>query len=91
MCDCPPCPFPPVYTPVVAELQQAGLMNSQECKMLDDPKSIVDVQSDKSSDVLSKTADVLRRHGFEVDSNLLSGELAQTPIPCTCGVLYSEA
>ena len=91
-CDCPSCLFPPVYTPVLAELQQAGLISSEECKMLDDPMYVVGVQSGKSSEVLTKTADVLRRQEFEEVSRLLAGKHADTdPQPCTCGVLYSGA
>ena len=79
-----------LYPPVLAELQQAGLITSEECVELDKPSDVVRVQSDKSPEVQTITADILRRHGFEVESNLLAGE--QTgPHPCTCGVLYSGA
>jgi len=76
MCDCPPCPLSPL-SPVLAELQQADLITSEECKGLYTSSDVVRVQSGKSPEVQSKTADVLRRHGFEKVSNLLSGKQTQ--------------
>ena len=84
-CDCPHCPFSPL-TPVVAELVQADLINSEECEELYDPSDVVEVQSGKSPEVLTKTAEVLRRHGFEEESNFLSGKQTQPLIhvPVVC-------
>ena len=76
VCDCPPCPLSPL-SPVFAELQQADLITSKECGRLDDSSDVVIVQSVKSSEVQSKTADVLRRHGFEKESTHLSGKQTQ--------------
>ena len=73
MCDCPPCPLSPL-SPVLAELQQADLITSEECRGLDDSSDVVFVQRGKSPEVQSKTADVLRRHGFEEESNLFTGK-----------------
>ena len=73
MCDCPPCPLSPL-SPVLAELQQADLITSEECRGLDDSSDVVEAQSGKSHEVQSKTADVLRRHGFEEGSTHLSGK-----------------
>ena len=73
MCDCPPCPFSPL-SPVLAELQQADLITSEECEDLSDPSDVVEVQEGKSADVIAKTADVFRRHGFEKESKLLEGK-----------------
>ena len=73
VCDCPPCPLSPL-SPVLAELQQADLITSEECEELDDSSDVVFVQSGKSPEVQSKTADVLRRHGFQKESNLLTGK-----------------
>ena len=73
MCDCPPCPFSPL-SPVLAELQQADLITSEECEGLSDRSEVVEVQERKSADVIAKTADVLRRHGFEKESKLLEGK-----------------
>ena len=87
MCDCPPCLLSPL-SPVLAELQQADLITSEECRGLDDSSDVVRVQSGKSPEVQSKTADVLRRHGFQKESNLLTGEQTQ-PLIHACGVLYS--
>ena len=69
--------------PVVAELVQADLITSEECKALSD---VVAVQSGKSPEVLTKTAEVLLRHGFEEDSNLLAGKQTQPLIhvPVVC-------
>ena len=85
MCDCPPCPFSPL-SPALAELQRADLITSDECEGLYKPKHVVRVQSGKSPEVQTKTADVLRRHGFEEESNLLSGKQTQPLIhvPVVC-------
>ena len=76
VCDCPHCPLSPL-SPVLAELQQADLITSKECRWLYDSSDVVIVQSGKTSEVQSKTADVLRRYGFEKESNLLSGKQTQ--------------
>ena len=73
MCDCPPCPLSSL-SPVLAELQQADLITSEECEGLYDFSLVVGVQRGKSPEVQSKTADVLRRHGFEKESTHLSGK-----------------
>ena len=71
VCDCPPCPLFPL-SPVLAELQQSDLITSEECEELYDSSDVVRVQSGKSPEVQSKTADVLRKHGFREESNLLT-------------------
>ena len=76
--------------PVFAELQQAGLITSEECKGLFHPSHVIEVQSGKSPEVQTKTADVLRRHGIEEQSILLAGKQT-APHPCICDVLYSRA
>ena len=69
--------------PVLAELQQADLITSEECKELRDPNAVVTVQGSKISDVMAKTADVLRRHGFEKEAKHLEGKLHRShTIPC---------
>ena len=73
MCNCPPCPLSPL-SPVLAELQQADLITRKECKGLCQPTDLVGVQRGKSPQVQAKTADALRRHGFEEESNLLAGK-----------------
>ena len=90
MCDCPPCPLSPL-SPVLAELQQADLITSEECEGLYDSRGVVRVQSGKSPEVQSKTADVLRRHGFEEESNLLTGKQTQPLIhvPVVCCTVES--
>ena len=86
-------PVPSLLSPpVFAELVQADLITSEECRwVLSDFSDVVEVQSGKSPEVLTKTAEVLLRHGFEKESNLLAGKAVTAPHPCTCGVLYSGA
>ena len=59
--------------PVLAELRQADLITSEECKGLSDIIDVVEVQCVKSPEVMVKTAGVLRRYGFESKSKLLAG------------------
>ena len=74
-------PVPSLLSPpVLAELQLADLITSEEYRGLDESSDVVRVQSGKSPEVLSKTADVLRRHGFGKESNLLSGKQTQSLI-----------
>ena len=91
-------PVPPVLSPpVLAELQQANLITSEECKMrppsglffsqyvreeLSDISGVVRVQSGKSPEVMSKTAEVLRRHEFEKESRLLAGRQSRPSFIC---------
>ena len=75
-----------LLTPVLAELVQADLVTSEECRQLRYPREVVEVQRGKSPEVLTKTADVLRRHGFEEESSLLAGKQTQPLIhvPVVC-------
>ena len=80
-------PVPSLLSPpVLPDLVQADLITSEECRGLYDPSDVVAVQSGKSPEVLTKTADVLRRHGFEEESNLFAGEQTQPLIhvPVVC-------
>ncbi len=79
VCDCPPCPLSPL-SPVLAELQQADLITSEECRRLWQPSDVVEVQRGKSPEVQSKTAKVLRSHGFKEESNFLAGKQTQSLI-----------
>ena len=72
-----PCPFSPL-SPVLAELQQADLITSEECKGLSGVSDVVRVQGRKPADVMAKTADVFRRHRFEKESKLLEGKQTYT-------------
>ena len=81
MCDCPPCPSSP-FPPVLAELQQADLITKEDCKVLSNISGVVDVQKGKSPEVMSKTAEVLRRHGFEKKSRLLAGRQSRPSSNC---------
>ena len=74
--------------PVIAELVQANLITSKERRRvrLMDPRHVVEVQRGKSPEVLTKTAEVLLRHGLEEESNLLAGKQTQPLIhvPVVC-------
>ena len=72
--------------PVVAELVQADLIASIECWQLTDPSEVVKAQSGKSPEVLTKTAGILLRYGFEEESKLLAGKQTQPLIhvPVVC-------
>ena len=76
-------PVPSLLSPpVLAELQQANLITSKECNGLYDPSDVVQVQSGKFPDILTKTADVLQRHGFEEESKHLTGKQIHVPVVC---------
>ena len=71
-------PVPSLLSPpVLVELQQADLITSEECEGTYDSNDVVRVQSGKSPEVQSKTADVLMRHGFGKEFNVLSGKQTQ--------------
>ena len=94
-------PVPSLLSPpVLGELQQADLITSEECKRLPvrynwsrcdgwrcDMSDVVDVQKGKSPEVMSKTAKVLRRHGFEKESALLAGRQSRLSSICLCYVV----
>ena len=84
-------PVPSLHSPpVVGELQQADLITSEECKRLQvryDMSDVVDVQKGKSLEVMSKTAEVLRRHGFQNESKLLAGRQSRPSSICLCYVV----
>ena len=88
MCDCPPVPSH-LSLPVLSELVQADLITSEERRRLIDPSRVVKVQSGKSPEVLTRTADVLRRHGFEEETKLLSGKQTQPLMYLWCVVQWS--
>ena len=82
MCTCfSPYPFSPL-SPVLAKLQQADLITSIECseaneergKGLSRVSDVIRIQSEKTHDVITKTAEVLRSRGFERESEFLSGK-----------------
>ena len=92
-------PVPPLLSPpVLGELQQAELITSEECKRLQvrcdwwrydmsDVVDVVRVQSGKSPKVMFKTAEVLRRHGFNEESRLLAGRQSRPTSICLCYVV----
>ena len=89
-------PVPSLLSPpVLGELRRADLITSKECKWLQvwydrwryDITKVVDVQEGKSPEVLSKSAEVLRRHGFEKESRLLAGRQSRPSSICLCYVV----
>ena len=83
-CDCPPCPFSSL-SPVLADLRQ-GDLTASESKRLSDIMDVVRLQSGKSPEVMSITADVLQIHGFENESRLLAGRQFRPSYICQCYV-----
>ena len=79
---------------VLADLQQADIITSEECKGLSHVIEVARVQRVKSPEVMAKTADVLKRHGFEGEYNLLAGKQTQplihVPVVC-CTVGHLKA
>ena len=72
---CSLCPFSPFSVQAVfVELQQADLITTEEYWELSYLCDVVRIQSGKSPEVQTKTADVFRRYGFEEESNPLAGE-----------------
>ena len=92
-------PVPSLLSPpVLAELQQAYLITSEECKRMPvlllvlqvtwyGMSAVVDVPISKSPEVMSKTAEVLRRHGYESESTLLAGRQSRPSFICLCYVV----
>ena len=80
-------PVPLLSPPVVTELQQADLITSEECSRLYDISDVVRAQRGKSPEVVAKTADVLRRHGFEKRSRFLEGRQSSPSSVCLCYVV----
>ena len=90
-------PVPSLLSPpALAELQHAHLITSEECQTLQlesyffrrvDLSDLVTVQRGKSPEVLSKTADILRRHGYKQESRLLAGRQSRPSSICLCYVV----
>ena len=87
ICDCPPCPFSSL-SPVLGDLRLSDLreVRARESKWLRYIRGVVRLQSGKSPEVMSITADVLRRHGFEKESRLLAGRQSRPSYICLCYV-----
>ena len=80
----------PLSPPVLVELQQGDLITREECKWLPvryDMNGVVDIQKGKSPEVMFKTAEVLRRHGFDELSRLLAGRQSRPSSICLCYVV----
>ena len=81
-------PVPPLLSPpVLAELRQADLITSDECEKLRNINDVIRVQCVKSLEVVTKTADVLRRYGFDSESELLAGRQSSPSSICLCYVV----
>ena len=81
-------PVPSLLSPpVLAELRQADLITSDECVELRSISGVIRVQCVKSPEVIAKTADVLRRHGFESESKFLAGRQSSPSSICLCYVV----
>ena len=84
-------PVPSLLSPpVLGVLRQADLITSEECKKLQrcyDISDVVDVQKGKSPEVMCKTAEHLRRHGFEKESRLFAGRQSRPSSICLCYVV----
>ena len=76
-----------LFPPVLAELQHTDLITSGESKGLSDISDVVEVQSGKSPEVMSETADVLQTHGFEEESTLLAGRQSRPSFISLCYVV----
>ena len=74
VCHCPPCLVSLLSVQaVLAELQQASAITGGEGMQLSDVSAVVRLQSQNSPEVMVTTAEILRRHGFEKESEVLSG------------------
>ena len=62
-------------------------MTSEECERLKYVSDVVTVQRGKSPEVLSKTADILKRHGYKEESRLLAGRQSRPSFICLCYVV----
>ena len=81
-------PIPSLLSPpVLAELRQADLITSEEYEELRYSSDVVRLQMGKSPEVMAKTADVLRRHGFEEESKLLAGKQSRPSSIYLCYVV----
>ena len=76
--------------PALAELRQADLMTSEECERVQYVSDVVRVQSGKTPEVMSKTADVLKRHGFEEESKRLAGRQSRPSFISLCYVVQQS-
>ena len=80
--------------PVLAELRQTDLITGEECEELIDISDVIEVQSNKSNEVVNKSSDVMNRHRYVQESNLLPGELAKyvcmRACVCVCDLVASH-
>ena len=66
---------PPLFSPpVLVELQQGNLITSDECEGLFRVSQVCSVQSGKSLQILTRSAEILLKHGHQKESAFLSGK-----------------
>ena len=66
----------PVHSlPVLVEVQQANLVNAEECEGLQDYDDLAILLSGKSADMVAQSNEILIKHGFEEMSKFLAGKL----------------
>ena len=66
----------PVHSlPVLVEVQQANLVNAEECEGLQDYDDLAILLSGKSPDMVAQSNEILIKHGFEEMSKFLAGKL----------------
>ena len=66
------------------------MITSEECEGLSDFSDVVNVLKGKSPEVMLKTAEVLRRHGLEKESNFLAGRQSPSFISRVCACLWQS-
>ena len=71
----------------LAELRRAVVVTTEECEELSGINDLVRAQKAKSPEVKSKTANILRRHGFEEESRFLAGRRSRPSFVCLCYVV----
>ena len=66
---------PPLFSsPVLAELQQSNLITSDECMGLYEVWQVCNVLRVKAPNIKSRSAEILLKHGYQEESEFLSGK-----------------
>ena len=66
---------PPLFSPpVLAELQQGNLITSDECQGLSTVWEVRNVLRVKTPTIKSRSAEILLKHGYQKQSEFLSGK-----------------
>lgn len=67
----------PLFHAALIDLQQANLITGKEGEELSDVSDVVAMQCSKSLEMKAKSADILRRHGYTENAELLSSNWAK--------------